>query len=176
MSALQRKPITERGRHSPWVSSWVLVAFDGCELTLPQHQVSALEPALGVRPSDEIDGQAGWLLLRAERCPVYCLTHELTPLQSPAPDRRLCVVLQFGSVSFGLLCTRVESIKGDDIRTFALPPVMQAPYAAAEGLAVYRARVIVQCSAQSVLRFVGYVNARDTAATDGSADLGEVFS
>lgn len=157
--------------------SWVLLAFDGGELTVPQAQVRVLEPALDVRPSeDEMDGQAGWLSVRGERCPVFCLTRQLTPLQSPTPDRRLCAVLRFGSVSFGLLCARVERVEADELRTFALPRVMQAPYAAAEGLAVYRGRVIVQCSAQSLLRFVGHVNAQDAATMDGSADFSEIFS
>ena len=169
------RPDAPRERTSARAQPWVLLAFDGCELIVPQRQVRVLEPVLDVIPSSEVEGQVGWLPLRGERCPVYCLTRELAPLHSATPDRRVCIVLQFGPVHFGLLCTRAENVAPDEVRSFPLPQVMHAPYAAAEGLGVYEGRVIVQCSAQSVLRFVGYVNAQ-SATQDGATNLGEIFA
>ena len=81
-----------------------LLEISGLRLELPQSEIQSLEMAAEIDTEETKPFSVGWVHVKQERWPVYCLSPELALLIVVPRERRSCVVLNIGAGYIGILC------------------------------------------------------------------------
>lgn len=84
-----------------------ILDFSGLRLELPQTEIHALENAVAMDTEETKPFSVGWVHVKEERWPVYCLGPDLNLLIVVPRERRSCVVLNTGAGYVGILCDAV---------------------------------------------------------------------
>ena len=103
------------------------LTFSGLHLILPQREIRMLESASAVDSRDAGALSAGWITCEQLRWPVYCISPQLTLLDTVPAERRVCVLIKAGNNFMGILCDNVSIEKAvekwHDIPTAMILPV-----------------------------------------------------
>ena len=102
-----------------------LLRIDALHLELPQSEVCALVPLSEVDLLDARPFSVGWVQHGQHRCPVYCLSAELSLLIVIPPKRRTCVLLASGDGFIGILCDEASTINLSPADRHSLPSAMR---------------------------------------------------
>lgn len=113
-----------------------LLKISGLSLMLPQREIRALETADSVVGLDVLPHSAGWLHHAQQRWPVYCLSPELSLLDTVPAARRACVLLAAGAGFIGILCDDVSISRQARQQVIELPQTMRLPHTPVTGLIV----------------------------------------
>lgn len=108
-------------------TSAALLKIDSLNLLLPQADIRTLESVSDMDTANPLWKSTGWISVRQQRWPVYCLSDELELLHEVPPGRRACAMIAGESGYLGLLCDDVSIIKDFKSDSFELPAAMRLP-------------------------------------------------
>lgn len=128
---------------------WVLLAFDGLRLVVPQRDVKTIELHSALQIAVDGEAQAGWYEQANELWPAYNLDRNLALQASEPLARQFCVFMETQGKVAGVLCDHVSMLASDDDLT--VQPM---------------ARCLV--AEQSPLRALGLLNGEVVIATRGA--------
>lgn len=108
-------------------SGFALLRFEQTRILVPRQDIRILELAVDMDRNDAAAGAVGWIAFGLQRCPVYCLSADMTWLTEIPADRPVCAVMADGGHNFGLLCSEAALLHVRDLVLHELPPGMRAP-------------------------------------------------
>jgi hypothetical protein len=111
-----------------------LLQISGLRLLLPQNEIFASEAVDNVEMHDARAPSVGWLRHEQIRCPVYCLSQDLSLLTTIPAERRTCVLLRAVTTYFGILCDSASVIPQTPDNQNELPLAMRLPESPIQGL------------------------------------------
>lgn len=108
-------------------SGFALLRFEHTRMLVPRQDIRILELAIDMDRNEAPAGAVGWIAFGVQRCPVYCLSADMTWLTEVPSDRPVCAVMASGGHNFGLLCSEATLLHVRDLVLHELPPGMRAP-------------------------------------------------
>ena len=141
-------------------SGWLVLAFDGVLLTLPQRSVRQVELVSDLKLSAAGEApEAAWLLRRDDRSwPVYGLDGALRLVRPLPAARRVCVFFASGPAVCGLACDRVWSLASDtELTVEPVPGCMTGLPSPVTGLARIRDAVATITSAEALFNYLAHL-------------------
>jgi len=113
--------------HAAAGTNAALLKISGLRMMLPQREIRALESGDSIVQLDAAPHSVGWLQHAQQRCPVYCLSQDLSLLPAAPPERRACVLLSAGAGYVGILCDDVSIAAQSQEQQHELPLAMRLP-------------------------------------------------
>jgi hypothetical protein len=121
---------------------------------LPQREIRVLESASEVDTREDGVFSVGWINHDQKRWPVYCLSQQLSLLDTVPAERRVCALIKIENNYMGILCDNasIESIVG---KWHDIPASMRLPDTPLLGLIVSEENILA--CASSAERLAAYV-------------------
>lgn len=108
-------------------TSAALLKINQMNLLLPQADIRTLESAADIDQSERSAQSVGWITIRQQRWPVYCLSDQLDLMPQAPSTRRACAMITGTSGLIGLMCDDVQVLKDFANSPFELPLAMRLP-------------------------------------------------
>lgn len=109
------------------ITTATLIKIDGLNLLLPQGDIRSLELVNDMDIAAPALHSAGWISYANKHWPVYCLSHNLSLMDSVPTTRRACAMLALGAGFIGILCDDMLVLKNIAAQPQPLPPAMHQP-------------------------------------------------
>jgi hypothetical protein len=124
-------------------------------VVVPLQDLQSLEPVLDVNADDAGMHGIGSIELRDGPSTVYCLDETFALREEPPFDQRICAVLSDGAGGhLCLVCSSVEALPADALKSFVLPACMATAATPLAGLALLAGQVVGRTSGAALAQFV----------------------
>ena len=130
------------------------LSIDDLRLLLPHQQIRTLEPVADVEAIKKQDIEIGWITIAGTESPVYCLSRDLSLLNTIPDDRRIVVLLGAGNDTIGILCDELKIVPSKELIKHPLPDCMKVPSSPFAGLAILDDTVCCLSSAGHMLNYL----------------------
>jgi hypothetical protein len=149
-------------------SGWyVLVAFDGVYLLIPQAAVQSIEIIADLYVAQTPIGAVGWFEQehgQGQSAPVFCLGRDLHLLLDIPKTRQYLILLKAPQLPVGITCDEAENInlKREHFYLQTLPPVMSTPQMPISQLLVYKEKIGCVCTGDALIEHLAEQSERFT--------------
>lgn len=142
---------------------YALLYIDSAYLSFPQQQVTVVDLASGVNPTDRSGGEVGRFADETRGWPIYDLASDLTLNQELSPKRRFVVGLGAPGATnpYGLACDAVETITLPNEALFPLPGCMYTRATPIRQIYKYANKLVVLSDAESMGAYLLEAQNRD---------------
>jgi hypothetical protein len=145
-------------------SGFALLRFEQTRILVPRQDIRILELAIDMDRNDAPVGAVGWIAFGVQRCPVYCLSGDMSWLTEVPADRPICAVMAAEGHNFGLLCSEATLLHARDLAIHELPSAMAVAGLPFDQLAVHAGALACVSTAMRLLTDLQRATARGTAA------------
>src|ERR1017187_1573009 len=137
-------------KNQPGTDQSARLTFSGLHLILPQREIRMLESASAVDNRNAGALSAGWISYEQLRWPVYCISPQLTLLDTVPVERRVCALIKAGNDCMGILCDNISIEKAVE-KWHDIPPSMILPDTPLLGLIVSEENVLACVTSAELL-------------------------
>lgn len=107
-----------------WSERFIMLAFGGLQLLIPQSDIYSLEPTVDVTSTVTHNGSVGQLKQSGNAWSLYAFSSELSLLPSCPDSYHIAILMKNVQPLYGLLCEQVDTIDRSQISIHPVPAAM----------------------------------------------------